>query len=259
MKSQIQSFANSIGIQKCAVAEYNGKSAIVCLFPYYSGYRKGNLSIYTYCEDYHSIVNKKLSQISDFIKSISPQSTCECFCDIGPNIDRHLAYKAGLGFYGKNQMLINDDYGTYFFIGYVLTDLVLEYDSPLNKECLNCGKCIQNCPGKALDNGFNIELCASHISQKKGTLSDEEIEVLRKSGLIFGCDMCQSVCPHNKISPCAMEEFTHNLIFNLKLSDIENYSNKEFNAKYKNRAFSWRGKNVLLRNINLLKSAERER
>ena len=253
MKNKIFEYIHSLGIEKCGVTHFNGKCAIVCLFPYFSGYREGNLSLYARSYDYHKIIKEKLSPVCDFIRTLAPDTECEIFADIGPEIDRHLAYNAGLGFYGKNGMLINDDFGSWFFIGYILCDLVMEADKPLNKACIGCNKCIESCPGGALGEQFCIDRCASHISQKKGNLTENEIAILKKSGLIFGCDACQKVCPHNNITPKPMKEFTEDIIDSLWLKDIENLSNKEFLAKYKNHAFSWRGKSVLLRNIDILK------
>lgn len=253
MEQKIRTFAKSMGIEKCGFTHYNGKSAIVCLFPYFQGYSAGNLSLYARSIDYHLIIKEKLDVLTEFIRTLSPESICENFADIGPEIERQLAYDAGLGFFGKNGMLINDDFGSYFFIGYILCDLPLEDDKPLDKSCMRCNACINACPGGALGGGFDISKCASHISQKKGELTESEIAILKKSGLIFGCDTCQHVCPHNNITPKPLCEFTDDLIHSLNIEDIENLSNKEFIRKYKNRAFSWRGKNVLLRNINIFK------
>ena len=256
MKNKIFDFIHSVGIEKCATTSYNGKCAIVCLFPYFCGYEDGNLSLYARSFDYHLVIKEKLSGVSDFIKTLVPDANCKIFADIGPEIDRHLAYKSGLGFYGKNRMLINDDFGSYFFIGYILTDLTLPEDAPLEKTCIDCNRCIEGCVGGALGEEFCIDKCASHISQKKGDLTESEIAIIKKSNLIFGCDMCQKVCPHNNITPSPMKEFTENRINYLSAEDIENLSNKEFLSKYKNRAFSWRGKNVLLRNIDILECLE---
>lgn len=249
MKEKIISYIKSTGIEKCGIASYNGKSAIVCLFPYFRGHEEGNLSLYARSIDYHIIIKEKLSAVCNYITSLSPSASCEIFADIGPEVDRRLAYDAGLGFYGKNGMLINDELGSWFFIGYILCDLVLEDDKPLNKTCIGCNKCIESCPGGALGEKFNIEKCASHISQKKGTLTPEEESILKKSKLIFGCDTCQMVCPHNNIKPQPMAEFTENLIHSLKLEELETLSGREFLRKYKDRAFSWRGLGVLLRNL----------
>ena len=252
MKNKIIDFIHLQGIEKCGVSKYEGKSALVCLFPYYCGDRDGNLSLYARGYDYHGVIKEKLSLVVDYIKGLSPDSECEIFADIGPEIDRRLAYNAGLGFYGKNRMLINDDFGSYFFIGYILTDLPLEEDTPVDKSCMGCNRCVDACVGGALSDGFCIEKCASHISQKKGYLTESEIAILKKSGLVFGCDMCQRVCPHNNITPKPMKEFTEDMIDFLTKEDIENLSNKEFMRKYKDRAFSWRGRNVLLRNLKLI-------
>lgn len=253
MKDKISEYIHSIGIEKCGVTSYNGKSAIVCLFPYFTGFNEGNLSLYARSIDYHLLIKNKLSMVCEFIRSLSSQADCEIFADIGAEVDRQLAFNAGLGFYGKNGMLINDDFGSWFFIGYILCSLPLQPDSPLEKQCMGCNKCIESCAGGALDKGFDISRCASHISQKKGDLTESEIAILEKSGLIFGCDVCQRVCPHNNITPKPMKEFTEDLIHSLFAEDIENLSNKEFMRKYKNRAFSWRGKNVVLRNLHIFK------
>ncbi len=251
MKNKIFEYIHSLGIEKCGVTYYDGKCAIVCLFPYFSRYKEGNLSLYARSYDYHKIIKEKLSPVCDFICALVPDTKCEIFADIGPEIDRNLAYNAGLGFYGKNGMLINDDLGSWFFIGYILCDLNLEADKPLNKTCIGCNKCVESCPGGALGEKFFIDRCASHISQKKGDLTESEIAILKRSGLIFGCDACQKVCPHNNITPRPMKEFTENIVDSLSVADLENLSNKEFMRIYKDRAFSWRGKGVLERNIKI--------
>ncbi|MBE7054670.1 MAG: DUF1730 domain-containing protein [Ruminococcaceae bacterium] len=256
MKEKIFEFIHSLGIEKCGVSYYDGKSAIVCLFPYFTGFEDGNLSLYARSYDYHKVINEKLSAVCDFIRTLAPDCCCDVFADIGPEVDRHLAYEAGLGFYGKNHMLINDDFGSWFFIGYILCDLNLTPDTPIQKKCIGCNRCIEKCPGGALGEEFDISKCASHISQKKGELTETEIAILKKSALIFGCDMCQRVCPHNNITPKPMKEFTEDLIPSLNIEDIETLSNKEFMRKYKNRAFSWRGKSVVLRNLNIFKCFE---
>ncbi len=252
MKNKIKEYLRTLGIEKCGIAHIGGKSAVVCLFPYYNGDARGNLSLYCRGLDYHNIVGEKLRLGAEFIKSLDPNAECSFSCDTGAPVDRRLAMLSGLGFYGDNNMLINDDFGSYFFIGYILCDIFIEADKPLEKECMHCGACRRACPGNALENGFDIDRCASHIGQKKGELSDSEIEILKKSGSIFGCDICQRVCPYNKIEKTAMEEFTHNIMPSLSLEDIETLSGREFLRKYKNRAFSWRGKKVLERNLKEL-------
>lgn len=247
MEEKIIQFANELGIDSVGFAKYNDNSYIVCLFPYFTKAVDNNISIYAFSKDYHVIVKEKLETLA---KKISNNYSIQV--DIGENIERRLAYLAGLGFIGKNQMLINPKHGSFCFIGYIKIDLDLKPSIPLAMTCNNCKKCETVCPGKAISSkGFNIERCASAISQKKGELTQDEKEILIKSGLCFGCDICQLVCPHNDIKHFPMIEFKDDLITNIDLS-IKDLSNKEFFVKYSNRAFSWRGKGVLVRNLKIL-------
>ncbi len=254
MKQQIKAFAAKLGITETGVTQYGGKTAFVCLFPYFSGYENGNLSVYAYSTDYHLVTREKLGKICEYILAETDATCAEGFADIGPEIDKDLAFHAGLGFYGKNTLMINPRLGSYFFIGYVLTDLYMEPDLPLDTGCLGCGRCIAACPGNALDGGFNIDRCASAVSQKKGALSPDEEALIRRSGCAFGCDICQKVCPHNQNPPAPMPEFSENRIFNLTEDMLAPLSNREFKEKYGRYAFAWRGKAVLLRNIRILNS-----
>mgnify|MGYP003302359746 CR=1 FL=1 len=251
MKEKIKAEAAKLGLDCCGIANQDGKSIIVCLFPYYIYEIKGNISKYAMISDYHLVCKKYLYdlminlEIDDF----------DVYVDISPYDERKLAYKAGLGVIGKNRLLINNKYGSYVFIGLVvLNSIKLEADSPLNKACLNCGNCIKKCPGKALEeNGFIKEKCLSDITQKKGKLSEIEKNLIIKTGMVWGCDECSQACPMNKkILETPIPEFKKNIISSLYLKDFEGLSNKEFKEKYKNRAFTWRGRNVLIRNCGVL-------
>ncbi|MCT4586161.1 MAG: tRNA epoxyqueuosine(34) reductase QueG [Peptostreptococcaceae bacterium] len=233
-------------------------SIIVGIFPYYSkALNGGNLSNYCKVADYHSVVKNLFIDYIDKIKTKYLDFDYKIFTDNGPLIDRYLAYKAGLGFFGLNNSLINDDYGSYIFIGYMLTSLELEEDYPLNKECFKCKKCIKYCPGNALKEKYdsNYDICASYITQKKGELKEVEKQIINKSKKIFGCDVCQEICFHNRnIKETRIREFKENIKINLQEDELINLSNKEYKRKYKDRAFSWRSKKILLRNIELIKN-----
>ena len=259
--SKIKEYAKKLGIDMVGITSaelFNNAqntdylSAVVALFPYYVGEVKGaNLSKYTYGKDYHIVAKEYLEKIAEHFGF----EKYEIHADIGPSVDRELAVNAGLCFKGKNTMAINEKYGSYFFIGYIVCDEKLEFDVPCKDMCMDCGKCVNACPGGAIGDDFTIDIekCASHISQKKGELSRDEINLIKKTGLCFGCDICQNVCPHNrsaKITP--ITEFKENILTSLSVLDIENLSNKEFKEKYGDRAFSWRGKSVLIRNLKIL-------
>lgn len=228
------------------------KSIIVCLFPYFSDNTPHNISKYAHGIDYHTVIKHKLACIVDLLAENGFKA--EIHADNSNLNDRYLAYKAGLGFIGENGFIINPVYGTYTFIGYVLTDCALPPDKPVNMSCIKCRQCIKSCPGQALSDNhmFDAEKCLSYITQKKGELSEHEENLIKESGSIWGCDVCQDVCPHNKnIKPTDFKEFSENLIHQLCVD--ENMSNKEFRRTYGDRAFAWRGKSVLIRNINILK------
>ncbi len=253
IKKRILEIAKETGIEKCGFTE----GAFVALFPYYVKGEKGNISMYARGEDYHLVAEKKLEKIAGEMVGLGASKT-EIHVDKGKLNDRMAAFRAGLGFFGKNGMLICEEYGSYFFIGQIVHDLDVETDKPIEKNCMSCGECVRHCIGQALGtDSFDIEKCVSHISQKKGELTSGEQELIQKGGLCWGCDVCQSVCPHNRdLETTAMPEFRENRIMRLELCDLEGLSNKAFKEKYKNYAFNWRGKGVLLRNLRILSSVE---
>ncbi len=255
MKKRLLEFAESIGIKKAGF----GKHTFAALFPYYVKGSTGNISVYARSEDYHTVAENKLRIIEEEMHRLGAVHT-EVHADKGKYNDRNAAYEAGLGFYGMNGMLICEEYGSYFFIGQIIHDLKIEPDEPAKRDCLRCGECRRCCPGNAIgERGVNIERCVSQISQKKGELSREEEKLIIKSGLCWGCDVCQTVCPHNRgLETTAMPEFTVNRIESLSLHDIEPLSGRAFKRKYGGYAFSWRGKGVLERNLKVLSRAWEE-
>lgn len=243
----------------------DAKSIIVAAFPYYCGdVNDSNISCYCRGYDYHLVIRGIMNSICEKIQekfSNGENDTqensikTEIFVDNGPLVDRYLAYISGIGFWGMNGSIITDKYGSYVFIGYIVTNLDIEKDVPLEKTCLKCGKCIKSCPGNALLEGYDMDAkkCISYITQKKGELSDDEKNIIKENKIIFGCDMCQKVCPHNKnIEMTNIEEFKNDLIEKLDLEEINRISNKEFKRRYYNRAFSWRGKGIIKRNLEIL-------
>ena len=229
-KSQVIEFAKSVGAAKCGIAPFRtygellpllekrgdvpfvkkditrrinpelylkgGKSIIVCLFPYKNGYIT-NVARYAKGGDYHPYVKEKLKAICEFIGS---EYRYKCIVDSGGLCDKHLAYLAGLGFFGKNNLFYSEGSGSRSYIGSILTNLELEPDVPLNKTCLLCDKCINACPGGALGNGYELDYkkCISYLTQKNEPLTEDEKELIQESGLTLGCDICADVCPLNK-------------------------------------------------------------
>ena len=227
-------------------SEYN--SAIVIGIPYNKlnvNNRKETevyFSSVAYGIDYHIILKDKLNFISEYLTDHGYKS----FIGVDNNIynERYLAYKAGLGFFGKNGMLINDKYGSFFYIGIVLTNALFDYNSTINKKCYECNQCVLSCPTKAIKEEYNLvdgNKCLSYLTQKKNLTPDEEKYI---NECVYGCDICQNVCPHNKIVKEIEPEF-------ININEFLNMSKKEYKDKYKDNSSFWRGKKIIDRNIKL--------
>jgi epoxyqueuosine reductase len=236
------------------------QSVIVCLFPYYIGEKAdSNIAKYTYSLDYHKLVKDKLEQIGSFLGGKIQGFHYKAFVDNGPLVDRYMAYIAGLGFYGLNNQIITEKYGSYVFIGYILVNYPFEVDKPLQGTCMQCGNCIQACPSKSILGNFAIDprRCRSYLTQKKGDLTADEVNIIKESNIIFGCDVCLDVCPHNsKGNITKIREFQEHILAQISYAEVEGISNKEFMRRYGNRAFSWRGRRLIARNFEYMKMAQ---
>lgn len=207
----------------------------------------GNISSYAVGIDYHHTLISKLEQLEKYIKTLK-NCKIQKYVDQSPFIDRQVALRAGMGFIGKNTMLINKDFGSRFFIGYLLTDLIIEPDKKEhNYSCLNCTKCVKACPTGAIkgDYSFNASICISYLTQYKGEISSEFKEKMGKQ--LYGCDICQNACPYNN-------DLSKNIIVKpiistkIPIKDILKLSNKEFKKMFGQTAAGWRGKKILQRN-----------
>ena len=231
-------------------------SVLVCLFPYYTGeHKERNISRYAMVTDYHMIAGEYLNRFCKALQEVFPQNQFEPFTDNSPIREVSAAFHAGLGRRGKNALILHPKYGSYVFIGEVVTDLVLQPDQPLNPgECIGCGKCQKVCPQGALrsDGSVCLERCRSHITQKKGELTDWEIGQIQDGGLIWGCDICNDACPMNQeakvLTP--VPEFLESAVAVLDAQIAERL--------LKTRAYNYRGKKTILRNIQLLEGANED-
>ena len=169
------------------------KSFIVCIFKYIDGEQQ-DVAKYAKGGDYHPYVKEKLRKICDYI---GQNYKFKLFVDTGTMCDKHLAYLAGLGYFGMNNLLYANGLGSRFYIGSILTDLELEPDIPLEKTCLKCGRCIESCVALGQNFEFDVNKCVSYLNQKKEELTEIEKQIVKKSGYILGCDVCADVCPLN--------------------------------------------------------------
>lgn len=235
---------------------FTPKSAIVCLFPYYVEHKDpSNLSRYTWAKDYHLVINEYLKKLIEKLQIMNTDAQFSIHCDTSPLADRYMAYLAGLGFYGKNNCFISPKWGSYVVIGTILTTLELDPDTPLTQSCMGCNRCITACLGQCLGHDeFKFDTCKSYLTQKKGELTSEEEHIIAKTPLVFGCDVCQEVCPHNKDIPTTPIPEFQSVEPYIDIDELDSLTNKEFKAKYGHRAFSWRGKKILIRNQEIIES-----
>jgi len=179
------------------------KSILVCGVNYYNGEikRKSDIKIsrYAMCRDYHRVLKKMLKKLFKFIKELYPEAEGRYFVDTGPTMEKELARLAGLGWIRKNTLIINKNIGSYIFLGEILMNIGLPFDYPQPDQCGKCTICIDACPTGALEAPYklNASKCISYATvEHKGnipTFFDGKMD-----NWIFGCDICQDVCPYNK-------------------------------------------------------------
>jgi len=228
------------------------KCVIIAAFPYFNGISDGNISLYARGEDYHRVITKILYGLTEILPKDGKHTVS---ADISPIDERYTACIAGLGVMGKNGLFISEKLGSFVFLGSIITTSELECEPIVEvKYCQNCGKCAKACPGGAIGkDGVDYTRCISNVGQKKGELTEEEQNLLKKSGMVFGCDACQICCPYNtNLDITPIEAFKSKIINKLTPDDLSGLSNKTFKEKYERYAFSWRGVSVLRRNIGII-------
>lgn len=191
------------------------KSVICCGLNYYSGNKspRGGISNYAWGDDYHEVVGEKLKRLEEFIKGeVDPEALTKSYVDTGPMLERSYAARAGLGWIGKNTMLINNGVGSFVFLGEILTTIEFdkdEYDRPGLDQCGSCTKCLEACPTDALvePGVLDSNRCISYLTiEYRGDFSPEQEKMV--AGHLYGCDICQEVCPYNeRISVTPLREF----------------------------------------------------
>ena len=257
MRDKIKSIINKVGIKDVGFCAYNkvsekliecrakqrlpknAKTVIVCLFPYkVKELPPENISRYAAVPDYHKICGEYLERATAELRKHIDGYQFEFFIDNSPLPEVYTAAVAGLGVIGENELLITEDYGSYVFVGEIVTDFQLDLNETAPKYCNACGKCKTVCPKYT-----EKSECLSKISQKKGELSPLEVELLRKHKIIWGCDICMEVCPQNQNAKTTyIKEF------------IDGYRNRYTEGEdIKMRAYEWRGEKTVQRNYLLQK------
>lgn len=191
--------------------------------------------------DYHKDLKEKLEVISSYLSGKGYISNI--FVDNNVLDERVLAYNAGLGFFGKNNLIINERLGSCFYIGVLLTDAFIESDKIIENKCNNCGLCVEVCPIKAInENGIlDSNKCMSYLTQKKD-VSEKYYSYF--DNCVYGCDKCINACPFNKHVNISCDE-------GIDADEFLNMTSSEYKLKYENNSSYWRGKKTIDRNINI--------
>ncbi len=219
------------------------QTIIVVGYSYFNYYnhksQQFKISRYAWGEDYHYILSDKIKQLIEFIKQRKENLNYKIYVDTGPILEKIWAVRAGIGWQGKNSLIISKNYGSYIFLGIILTNLELEPDIPLKDFCGTCTKCIDSCPTKAIVQPKVIDSrkCISYwtIEAKPDYNIPNSIDL---NGWIFGCDICQEVCPWNKRAFKTLtrenpEFYPRNYETNLSYEFLKNLTPEKFSIRFR--------------------------
>ncbi|CAM3059103.1 Epoxyqueuosine reductase [Paenibacillus sediminis] len=214
------------------------------------GNYRGILARSAWGKDYHHVLREAMERLENFIRERVPDARIESMVDTGALSDRAVAERAGIGFAGKNGMIISPEWGSWIYLGEMITNIPFPPDSPVTESCGDCTICVNACPTGALigTGELNAQRCVSFLTQTKGLLDEEFMKVI--GNRLYGCDTCQVVCPKNK-----GKNWTHHEelqpdpeVAKPLLLPILDLSNKEFKERFGDSAAAWRGKKPIQRN-----------
>ncbi len=239
----------------------NAKSVISFSYNYYTEtiLQKDTpkVAMYALGKDYHEVVKHKLKEVLNFIREEAGEVNARCFVDSAPVLERAWAQRSGIGWQGKNTNLLTKNNGSYFFLAEIILDIELEFDSPVKDYCGNCTKCIDACPTDAIYEPYKVDgsKCISYFTIE---LKDEKIPLEMKGKFenwMFGCDICQQVCPINAQAKQHKEpEFLMSSEFlNMTQKDWEELNEEKFRTLFKGSPVKRTKYKGLKRNIDFLK------
>ena len=221
----------------------DAKSIISVAMNYYTPYQHseesdtGKISRYAWGDDYHDILQTRLEKLLDFIKQKEKIAQGKVYVDTGPVMDKVWAQRAGIGWEGKHTNVISQEFGSWIFLGEIILNLELEYDSPATDHCGDCTLCIEACPTDAIAEPYVVDSnkCISYLTiEHRGEIAKELGEKFDR--WLYGCDICQDVCPWNQkfATPTMLKEFELREIAKApKLETIAEISQEEFSKEFK--------------------------
>ena len=239
------------------------KSIISVLLSYYSEEKQAEnspkISKYAYGNDYHFVIKNKLKKLFQFINDNIEHAEARIFVDSAPVLDRAWAKKSGLGWIGKNSNLITKKHGSFVFIGEIIINIDLEYDQQIKDYCGKCTRCIDACPTNAIVEPYVVDAnkCISFLTIE----NKEEIPIEFKgefNNQLFGCDICQDVCPWNQniVENLIKEFLPDKKLLNMTKDDWYSISEYDFKKKFKNSPILRTKYSGLKRNLEFIDDDE---
>ncbi|MGT2681760.1 tRNA epoxyqueuosine(34) reductase QueG [Streptococcus porci] len=216
--------------------------------PQKTAYKRGKITPNSWGLDYHYVLQDKLERLARGIEQLTENFEYKGMVDTGALVDTAVAKRAGIGFIGKNGLVISKEFGSYMYLGELITNLEIEPDQEVDYDCGDCRRCLDACPTSCLigDGTMNARRCLSFQTQDKGMMDMEFRKKIKT--VIYGCDICQISCPYNKgIDNPLASEIDPDLA-QPELVPFLELTNKSFKEKFGLIAGSWRGKNILQRN-----------
>ncbi|HBI6462628.1 TPA: tRNA epoxyqueuosine(34) reductase QueG [Listeria monocytogenes] len=218
------------------------------------GARRGVFARASWGIDYHTVLREKLALLETFLSERLPDVRMKSMVDTGELSDVAVAERAGIGWRGKNTLLITPEYGSWVYLGEMITNIPFEPDTPASDLCGSCNQCVKACPtGSLLGEGkMNPKICLSYLTQTKDFLDEKYREVLHNR--LYGCDTCQVVCPYNR----GYDFHFHDEmepdpeLVRPELKPLLHISNRAFKEQFGDMAGSWRGKKPIQRNAIII-------
>ena len=241
----------------------NAKSVISLLCNYFNDEisldkNAPKISKYAFGKDYHFVLKEKLFQLFQFIREQIGDVNGRVFVDSGPVLERTWAAKSGLGWIGKNGNLINKETGSFYFLAEIILDAGLKYDSPIKDYCGTCTKCIDACPTQAIlpDRVIDASKCISYLTIELREEIPSSFQN-KMEGWMFGCDICQDVCPWNRFAKPHKEQqfFPSEELSGMNENDWEELTEEIFRHTFKDSPLKRAKFDGVKRNLRFLKSS----
>jgi epoxyqueuosine reductase len=220
----------------------------------------GRIAQYALGDDYHDLIKPRLHQLADFVRWLAPDAETRASVDTAPVMEKELAARAGIGWMGKNTCIINPHIGSWLFLGEVITSVHLPTDEPAMDRCGTCRRCIDACPTGAITDAYKLDArkCISYLTIEHRSDIDSTLQP-QIGEWLYGCDICQDVCPWNGKAPFCNEGAFQPRFGNarLDLNDVQQWQHSDYSARLKGSAMKRVKLPVLQRNARIVLQNER--